>query len=134
MLDRNAIGPGLPFMNDIGFAPLSASERAQRRSVAGSIEMASVEIQGTLVDPLVEGSYTAVQIQVQILCDPTYIANFSLATIGFDYIIQAIGPHTDQQLSCHDPWACNCVFRVNYTTIHMSNLNLVYPFDAAFGG
>ena len=133
MIDHSELGPGLPFMNDIGSAPLSASQRAQRRSVSGAIVMASVEIQGTLADPSIVGTaHSAVQIQVQILCDPTYIANFSLDSIGFDFIVQAIGPHTDQQLSCHDPWICNCIFRVNYTKFAMANINNVYPFDSMF--
>ena len=129
MLSFNQIGPGLPFMNDIGAAPLSADDRAKRRSVAGSVIMASVEIQGTAVNGL---TYTAVQFQIQIICDPTYIANFTLTSVGFDFILQAIGPHTDQQVSCTDPWFCNCAFKVVHTTIALANLNQVYPFDPIF--
>lgn len=121
-----AIGPLLPFADDTGSPPMSYAAIQALRNKNDAIPMASVVVQGTVQQ---SGTFFARETQITIACDPTYIANFSLSSINVDFIFRSLGPYTTDADHCFetdtDAWFCNCILRVNSTSIQYSDSSAV---------
>lgn len=130
------IGPLLPFADDTGSPPMTYAAIQALRNKNDAIPMASVVVQGTVQQ---SGTFFARETQITIACDPTYIANFSLSSINVDFIFRSLGPYTANADHCFetdtDAWFCNCILRVNSTSIQYSDSSAVglpsvlFPFD-----
>ncbi len=120
------IGPLLPFADDTGSPPMSYAAIQALRNKNDAIPMASVAVQGTVQQ---SGTFFARETQITIACDPTYIANFSLSSINVDFIFRSLGPYTTGADHCFetdaDAWFCNCILRVNSTSIQYSDSSAV---------
>lgn len=121
-----AIGPLLPFADDTGSPPMTYAAIQALRNKNDAIPMASVVVQGTVQQ---SGTFFARETQITIACDPTYIANFSLSSINVDFIFRSLGPYTTGADHCFeadtDAWFCNCILRVNSTSIQYSDSSAV---------
>lgn len=120
------IGPLLPFADDTGSPPMTYAAIQALRNKNDAIPMASVVVQGTVQQ---SGTFFARETQITIACDPTYIANFSLSSINVDFIFRSLGPYTAGADHCFetdaDAWFCNCILRVNSTSIQYSDSSVV---------
>ena len=125
----HALGPALPFMDDIGTPPMAYGDIQNLRNKNRAEVMASVVVQGTYLSNAI---YYASEIEFALLCDPTVIANFSLSRVTADMFFRMLGP-----TGCFDdisqPWFCQCVLRVNNTNIQYPAAetfpNPIFPFE-----
>lgn len=139
----SVIGEVSPFMNDVGRSPMSWAQRQSLRNVDGAIVMATVQLQGSYTVASSPGSTTrsafAVGLNIDVICDPDFIANISLTNPNSGFMFSNIGPSTTAVPQCSGPfgsailWNCNCIFRIAGQRIQypQANPSIVFPWSFA---
>lgn len=123
----SAQGRGLPFTTDLGRRPMNWTEMQALRDKESAEVMATMYIQGSTPGSPPQ----AVEREIQLICDPVYIANNSMRSFTTSSLLALVGPRGCLNTVANTPWSCKCAIRWATTSVarNYNGNTAVFPWD-----